>query len=768
MNNAPTRSHRLFLTALLLAAALALTARAFAFKVVSNRPFGARCNGPLGAMIVRDAGRTVTPRAAEGVSAMSVAAATFSAPTTQAVLQQHSLAMLQRAARPLQLLQSRGVLRKHYPMRPSFPRIMVHTTSTDQIVLPDLVTTMQVGTAAIGDPSNDLHITFEGFDPTVQAAFEDYLHVAMPVAKKVYGPPAFDINVRVIQDANVRDLQGGYYDVTTNELHLAPPIGNLPEDTFVLMKLLLHAFHDDAFVYFDAWEEGMAGTAATAIQTTPGVAPGYLPYDPGPFYCLSVYEAENQPSLGSPSFFSQSSGFSGMLVWRIAMARAAWLKCYIEDPNFFANFNAEYYRRYSPSLAGDTPGLKDVAATVLPMVEGMGFYDWYEAQYVLDTSIRTGPKMFIWNIPLPQSCALILEHYYTDGAGSEIPRGGQAMTIYWAYDFSVSLYAEEGNVLSVPSTGEGAGEGFLIPTFFNIGGAQRITIQVDLNGLRGYYVFPYGERGFDPGTNNLYGGIIDSVDGQIDVSGAASVSNLTVARGVWGKPVMGGNLSPGQITVTFTAGSGDKTSRTCNVGWDSYIFLMRGGGQTTVSVTFPAGVEMICLPIYTLIPSASDLLGVPADKLLLARWDPSLSGSGRYRLWPDIDGFSPGKGYWVKLFADQPVSVKGMLPDPTLDFSVPLQFGWNQIGSPRLADVTLTDLRIQVGTNPSITWTDAVNRHFVQSTLYGYTTATGYVKADALKAFYGYWMRSLVNGEVRLIFPAGIGTTSTAAIRRLK
>ncbi len=53
----------------------------------------------------------------------------------------------------------------------------------------------------------------------------------------------------------------------------------------------------EAFFY-DAWEEGFAGAAATAIQTTPGVMPGYNPIDPGPFYASSVYEPQNQPDLG--------------------------------------------------------------------------------------------------------------------------------------------------------------------------------------------------------------------------------------------------------------------------------------------------------------------------------------------------------------------------------------------------------------------------------------------------------------------------------------
>lgn len=721
------------------------------FQVVANRPFGARCNGPLGAIIIEDA--------QTGVGTAAATAAT-AAVRVSAVQTQHSQARLERAARPLRLLASRGILRG--PVDPRFPRIAVHATPSGQLVLPELAYTMQTG-QAIGSPDNQIRVTFQGFDAGVQSAFERYLQTALPVARSLYGPPAFDLDVTVINDPSVTNLQGGYYDVSTNEVHMAPPTGNFEEDTFVLLKLLLHAFHDDAFMFFDAWEDGFAGAAATAIQTTPGVSPGYNPYDPGPFYALSVYECENQPQLGNSTFYP-ASGFGGMLVWRIAMARAAWLKCYIESPDFFARFNEEYYRRYSPSLAGDTLSLKDIGALVLPTVEGMSFYEWYNSQWVLDTSIRTGPKLFVWNIPLRDAVALLVEHYVTDSTGNETPRGGQAYTIYWSYDFSVSLYAEEGNVIPVADSGENAGEGWLLPTFYNIGGPQRITVQVDLNNLRGYYPFPYGTRGYAPGEYNIYGALLDAIQGQIEISGAASATGISASRGVWGREIMSGNLRPAQLNITYVAPNGDRTSRTVNVGWDSYMVLLRGGSHTTVSHTFPAGVHMMSLPVYTLTPSAPEVLGVPAERLLLARWDPRLGGAGRYRLWPDCDGFAPGKAFFIKLFTDQTVQVKGILPDPNLDFSVPLQYGWNMVGVPRTSPVNVSDLRVQVGLDPSVTFAEAVTRQWVQGTIYGYSMAHGYQLATVLEPFQGYWIRCLIPSEARLVFPGGVGASRASAI----
>ncbi len=731
------------LMAVVWASAMAWAAMAGPFRLVSNRSFAARCNGPMGAIIIRD-------QPGWWADAKSQAAQ---------VKAQHSDAFLRRAIRPLQRLAARGVIRG--PVRLRFPRVAVHLTSDGKIVLPDLVKAQKAG-KALGHPTNEIRFHFQGFDQAAEESLRAYLDAAYPVARSVYGPPAFDIDVTIIQDPNLSDIQGGYYDVSRNEIHIAPLTGNFPEDTAVLIKLVLHAFHDDAIFFFDAWEEGFAGAAAYVVQTTPGVSPGYLPYDPGPFYCSSVYEAENQPPLGNPTFYPES-GYAGMLVWRLAMARAAWLKCWVEDRQFFAKFNTEYYRRYTPSLAGDTAGLRDIAAAVLPEVEGLPFWEWYEQQYVLDTSARVGPKLYTWNIPLPESVALIVNHYATDANGNEFPRGGRAFTIYWNYDFSVSLYAEEGNVIDIPDSGDDAGVGFLIPTFFNIGGPQRITVQIDVNGLRAYYPYPYGLRGFDPGENNIYGAIIGGMEGTVDISGPESASGVQVSRGVWGTEIAGGHLYPMQLEITYTDPGGHVYRRKVNVAWDSYVVFIRGGGQTQVSHTFRAGLHMMSLPIYPLTPSVAEVLGLPETSFLMARWDPRL-GAGRYRIWPDMEPFTPGRAFWLRVYSDFTLNCTGILPDPELDFPVTIYLGWNMIGSPRLASVPVENLRIQEGTEPSMPFSEAVTNHLVQSTIYTYDASVGYVLADAIEPFAGYWIRSLKAGELRVIFPpAGAAASSAAA-----
>lgn len=709
------------------------------FRNLTNEDFATRCNGPQGAIVVDDT--TVRTSAARA----------------SAVRAQHDPGKLAHAANTVRRLKARGLVSPRAEAR--FPRLVVHTAG-GRMVLPDLARALSTG-APIGDPSNQLTFTWENWSDADKATLQSYLTTAYAKARLIYGPPAFNNTVKIIRDDTITDIQGGTYDATLNEIRMPSLSGNLAEDTFILLLLVLRAFHDDAALFYDAWEDGFVGAAATAIQVQPGVAPDFDPKDPGPFYALSVYEAENHPNLCNSTFYP-SGDFTGMLVWRIAMARAAWLKCWIEKDSFFADFNAAYYSEFTSSLPGDVPRLRELCASVLPTVEAIPFQEWYVRQHVLNTAVRAGLKEYTWNIPLESSVALICEHFLTDAEGNEFARSGQARTTYWSYDFSVSLYAEEGNLIDISQRGDTPGEGFLIPTFFNIGGAQRITVQLDLNGLRSYYPYPYLVRGFDPGTNNLYGPVLNTTTGTLDVVGGKGITGLSVSRGVWGAIATTGDLSPLRLTVTFTNSAGQKLTRQVNVGWDSYMVILDGGTQATLTHTYPrglTGVHLISLPVTPTAPSAADALGVPATDLLLARWDPAELPDGRYRIWPDCPPLEYGRGFWLKCLSDLNLTVTGIQAPESDRIAVPLELGWNMIGSPRLSPVTVDSLKVQVGTDTPLTWTEAVTQRIVQQGIFSYEETAGYLPATELAPFEGYWVRALTSGGCRLLFEPVTGTS---------
>ena len=739
---APPTRDRVGLTLLLGILGVAVVGGAAAanpFGNVRDVPFASVANGPQGAIVV--------PMRAGGVST----AAARTAAVRSATWSQHSAASLWPAQATINRMRQYGLVGPTAQVR--VPRVVVHTAG-NRLVLPDLQAAAVNG-AQIGDPTNELEFEFEGFSIQDENALRDYLNRAVPKARLLYGAPAFSITVKIIRDEELQTLQGGTYDVTTNEIRIPPLSGNFPEDTYVLIMLVLHAFHDDAVLFYDAWEQGFTGAVAYAVQTTPGVSPGYDPIDPGPFYCLSVYEAENQPELANPTYYP-ASGAMNMLVWRIAMARAAWLKCWIEDEGFFAAFNRQYYDNFTEQLAGDVPALKLLAATVLPQVEGESFFDWFERNYVLDTSAHLGPKLYTWNIPLEISVALIVELYTTFSGGDEQPMGTTARTTYWSYDFSVKLYAEEGNIIDIPGGGDSAGEGFLLPTFFNIGGPQRVSVDIEALNMHRRYIYPYSERGFEAGENNLYGGIIGNAEGTIDVTGGDGLSNLEVSRGVWGDRITATGLRPMQLEIRFENKLGQTVTRTYNVGWDSYVTFIEGGEQTRVTHTYlkgETGLYLMSLPVRPMVNSAPDILGIAADKLLLAAWDPTLEGEDKYTIWPDTAPFEPGRGFWLKIFADINMQTFGLLPAEDEPARVYLPIGWNIIGSPRREPISIEGIQVQFGEAEPVSLAEAVDNGWVQQGIFSYDQQAGYDTVETLNSFAGYWFRVLRSPGVYVYFP---------------
>ncbi len=207
------------------------------FHNTDNTRWATRCNGPQGAIIIRD-DRVVSVQAG-----------------MQAALASAAGADLVRAAHTVELLKRIGLASPR--ARAAFPRLVFHTRN-NRLQLPDLASA-QAQPASLGDPANDLTFVFENWDPSEEAALRDYLNVAYPKAKLIYGPPAFNITVKIIRDPSIQELQGGVYDATNNEIRMPGLTGNFPEDTFILMILVLHAFHDDvALLHFYPDDPGAA------------------------------------------------------------------------------------------------------------------------------------------------------------------------------------------------------------------------------------------------------------------------------------------------------------------------------------------------------------------------------------------------------------------------------------------------------------------------------------------------------------------------------
>ncbi|MDQ2799027.1 MAG: hypothetical protein M3Y13_05220, partial [Armatimonadota bacterium] len=193
------------------------------------------------------------------------------------------------------------------------------------------------------------------------------------------------------------------------------------------------------------------------------------------------------------------------------------------------------------------------------------------------------------------------------------------------------------------------------------------------------------------------------------------------------------------------------------------------GGQTrtaTLTVTvapgtsYPAGLSMISSPYDYSGQPLSAVFGITGVKL--AVWQP---GAGIYAYTPNApaDTLRPGQGYWVRLTKAATLATAGTPADPTTDFPIALQAGWNQIGDPFLVPITLGNVHVSSG-SATATFAQAAAGTppmplLVSGLVYSYSSSAGSGKGaylltrsdGSLQPGMGYWIYAYQ--PVTLIIP---------------
>lgn len=761
---ARSHSRRMLWTVAVLGCVAPVAAEAPTYQVLSNIPFETVVRGYPGAVCL-DVPDAFPPAQVSGAlrdRMRAVAQAGVASRTRREVLLRR-LGLL-KPGRHLPLERRTVVTRQGVPLMPDLSRRLEQR-------------------AAFGNGT--LTFQYSGWSVQDQAVVQRFVNSVMPYAVSVYGLAVTDLQVTIVMDAGAgsggRDIPGfGYYSAALNELHYFPVTDSpLNYDDFVVMDgigfthLLLHAFHDEAQFAFDAWEEGFAFAASLLIQQY--MDPLFDPTLDGSFAdLLPVYDCENQPPLGNIAFFA-ASGYEGMGWWRLAMASSAWLKVHGERASFFRDFNAAYYQQFDPKasvpVSGNVPALKQIALGLVPQVEGLSFTDWYRRQGVLDTSITSGDKLYVFNVPTDEFEALgvgvnvILEYYRTLASGNEQPLSGTAQLRYYN-DLSDDLYAEAGYEAVIPEDPTMPGEGFIAPAFYNVGGPNRIMIEVTVGNLQQTVVFPYAVSGGSEGGNDLYGAVLGNDEGTMSVSvNGGSTVQTEVTRGVFSFPP--GLLAPyitSKAVFTFenTATKVEATVQRIVGNFSTVVLIETPRGDTpsvVLSHTFPRGTNgfhLMSIPLKPLKSDEAEVLGIPADQLLLARWRPRLTSSNKYELYPNItEPFAPGLGYWLRVLEDRTVQVGGVPASTSENFVVELKPGFNQIGPPFNSSVTLSSLRFRVGiSGQEVTLSEAQGQGLIGQGLFKYSQQSGYqIEQAQLEPWVGYWIRCTKAEGVYMIFP---------------
>ncbi|MCL6475322.1 MAG: hypothetical protein K6U75_09755 [Firmicutes bacterium] len=641
-----------------------------------------------------------------------------------------------------------------------------------------------------------LSFTFEGWNATQEAFLRRVIDTAVPVIEEVYGKPAISGTVKVVNyDLQIGDrdaVAGGIFDASTNEI-LFPVYNSQNSVVINLVHVLIHAFHGPLIFDYDAWEEGFARAmtlvVAHRVAQLLGIPDpdGFFKTDPN-FHALPFYDLLNQPALGNNVFIAPSlkqlpispGSLGGMYLPRMQMAGSAWLKVYLEDPDFFKKFNAQYYAQYNPNepikLRGDIPRLKAIAASVLSnggTVEGLPFDLWYERQYVLDTSVSFGRKIYAWVVPDRADegqdnpgISMVLMYYRTTADGDEIPLSGVCYPVYWDYNQQNRLFlgAQYERIDIVD------GEGTVAPLFINIGGAQRVLIDLPLEGLHLRIPYASGYGGTKTNPNNLYATVLGLDSGTVHIRNSLGVEgSAALAQGGFGVNLPAPAFEqPARYTVTIKDTSGNTVAtRRVNLGYQEAVLVLEASDSAqTLTHSFSAGLQMISLPILPFATDNADALGLARSQLLLAHWRQDTPGENKYLLYPTAPPFRPGVGYWVKLRSNIIADIRGVTPRSDQNFTIATTFGWNQIGNPFTTPVDVADIEVQYLLNDPVPFATAVSKGWVGGTIWRYNpTNNSYEPATTLQPWEGYWLRVLVAEGVTLTFPAPATRTRNTVTR---
>ncbi|WP_348705023.1 hypothetical protein, partial [Tenacibaculum sp. 190524A02b] len=284
----------------------------------------------------------------------------------------------------------------------------------------------------LGSKTNKLEINIETkfgvanstpFTLEQQNKIKDFLDKVTPIILDVYGPPARNSFVDILNDEHNND-KGIYYKKTnTLEIKYSESKGDFSKPR-LLVHEILHAYRDNVILTANSewnhddtlsgFEEGMVESAAIIIMDK------FIEHYPTFFsdlgyrkYWSSVpgmafdwdYDFQNHSQLTTTDFFS-SGNSTGAAFERYGTAQTCMQKMYIENSNVFKDFNQEYYNRLNSNhdLSPTKELIVSIFEKILPKVEQTPIKKWINEQHILDCKVTPGNKVHLFTYhPSPAS-----------------------------------------------------------------------------------------------------------------------------------------------------------------------------------------------------------------------------------------------------------------------------------------------------------------------------------------------------------------------------
>lgn len=675
-----------------------------------------------------------------------------------------------------------------------------------------------------------LKFDFSGYPSAQRAVLQKFVEDNYARMVSVYGAPASEQagkTVKVVFESRAADYEAPAANNNTGGTiyfgyNGTPQSGNDPlkaVNTYNFTRVALLAFQGPrapAFnfnqgLFVEPWLYGMADAAALQVAYLAGGSRADFNPSSVSTYALNLYDYLNRPELGNAFINSRTERADELVIsfLRLAMAQSAFLKIAVENPQFFAQFNARLYVRDAARAAISPDELKGIAASVVPNVEGRSFNDWVRAQYVLDAQVTTGQKLFLAAYPIAvgtkigtvpvnvPSASVFAQAFVTNSDGSETASTGYgSLRAFDQNGRDISAQSSDlagDNVLSF-NNADRPGEAEDIVSF-NLTSASKpmlVTLKAYYKQAEATNYSPYGAAGNSTSVSSFFGGTLGGQNGTLKLSGSAT-QNVSVTNGTWAASVP--YPSGPRVQTAFTFGS--VTVRR-NTAWlvagagaqlRSVAFLLQvPDSQQTLNFSTPAGksqIRMVSLPGFPLETDEAAALNIAPGDLKLARYRPNLSpaavkdgalqfgiGGDRHELYPNISApIAPGRGYWLGVGENgYSTQVQVSLPPADKAIEVPLLNGWNQIGVPFNKTFAASAIRVRNGGFAPVSLSVAQSRGWVAPGIWRWRPEGGYVRADfgdaTLAPFEGYFIFAGPERGVALVFDPSANAVAKASSAR--
>ncbi|MFH1245127.1 MAG: hypothetical protein V1662_01430 [Candidatus Omnitrophota bacterium] len=526
---------------------------------------------------------------------------------------------------------------------------------------------VQLKKEVLGKSSNNITIAYAdyGFDtdrvtiiagwtPEEIARFEYFTSRMIPIIKDVYGPPSHNFTVTFVKDLAFSG--SNIYFPGNNELHTDGSW--YPQ---LLTHELVHAFRDNVMICtnqygeFDTklsgFEEGFAQAVSYVCMNK------YIELYPDDPYVNTKemwlsdfdwdYDFQNVEELSTEDFWSSSNGT--LIYWyRYEMAAAGMRKIQIECPDFYRQFNQEWYARLNAdhNLFPSRELVVDIISSIVPKIEGVAAEEWINQQYVFDCRIHPGKKIWVRTQHYPHWWYAIYQtiHYYetfSNGSDWAYLDEGTNEWIYYSlngssgkaalYDFNDNM-VWDGNLRIEPveNPPDYYGYGAAIKHLINVDNDDEFPADTYIGGLHATGLYKM-EITFDETTKTIYrvmgdalvdihggvlGGIIGAQGGTVYINheGFPEEEGMPVVNGAFfGQRSWAGVLNsrtglydtvPGKLHIKYVNQYGEIYHKEVNIdrGGPSgnHIFLLDFTEKTPELTTLPPQPVVIDEGDYTL------------------------------------------------------------------------------------------------------------------------------------------------------------------------